>query len=95
MAHALRRAIGGSSGPFYATALLRASRALGAHPVTAESWARGFVAAVSSIAELGGAKRGDRTMLDALEPACDAISPTSSFFSVISDEAGGPVRLIH
>jgi ATP-dependent dihydroxyacetone kinase len=74
MAHALRRAIGGSSGPFYATALLRASRALGAHPVTAGSWARGFAAAVSSIAELGGAKRGDRTMLDALEPARDAIS---------------------
>jgi len=72
MAHALRRAIGGSSGPFYATALLRAARMLGAGPVTAESWARAFAAAVSSIAELGGAKRGDRTMLDALAPARDA-----------------------
>jgi ATP-dependent dihydroxyacetone kinase len=74
MAHALRRAIGGSSGPFYATALLRASRMLGEGPVTAESWARAFAAAVSSIAELGGAKRGDRTMLDALAPARDAFS---------------------
>jgi dihydroxyacetone kinase len=72
MAHALRRAIGGSSGPFYATALLRAARIVGAGPVTAESWARAFAAAVWSIAELGGAKRGDRTMLDALAPASDA-----------------------
>jgi dihydroxyacetone kinase len=72
MAHALRRAIGGSSGPFYATALLRAARMLSAGPVTAESWARAFAAAVSSVAELGGAKRGDRTMLDALAPASDA-----------------------
>lgn len=72
MAHALRRAIGGSSGPFYATALLRASRALGAQPINPESWARAFAGAVASIGELGGARRGDRTMLDALEPASDA-----------------------
>jgi ATP-dependent dihydroxyacetone kinase len=71
MAHVLRRAIGGSSGPLYATALLRASQALAVHPVTSVSWARAFASAVSSVAELGGAKRGDRTMLDALEPASD------------------------
>jgi dihydroxyacetone kinase len=68
---ALRRAIGGSSGPFYATALLRAARALPAMPTPAD-WAKGFRAGVEALAELGGAKRGDRTMLDALLPAIDA-----------------------
>jgi len=68
---ALRRAIGGSSGPFCATALLRAARTLPAMPTPAD-WAKGFRAGVEALAELGGAKRGDRTMLDALLPATDA-----------------------
>ena len=72
MANVLRRAIAGSSGPFYATALLRAARELGDGPVTADAWARALAGAVASIASLGGAKRGDRSMLDALEPASEA-----------------------
>ncbi|KVX16626.1 dihydroxyacetone kinase [Burkholderia ubonensis] len=70
---ALRRAIAGSSGPFYATALLRASRRLAdvAEP-SARDWATAFRSAVESIGELGGARAGDRTMLDALVPAVDA-----------------------
>jgi dihydroxyacetone kinase len=70
---ALRRAIGGSSGPFYATALLRAAAELDsiAQPTSAQ-WLAAFSAAVSTIGELGGAKPGDRTMLDALAPAVTA-----------------------
>ncbi|KUZ98131.1 dihydroxyacetone kinase [Burkholderia ubonensis] len=70
---ALRRAIAGSSGPFYATALLRASRRLAdvAEP-SARDWATAFRSAVEAIGELGGARVGDRTMLDALVPAVDA-----------------------
>jgi len=72
---ALRRAIGGSSGPFYATALLRASRRLAGEAAPAPAaWAEAFTIAVQSIAELGGAKPGDRTMLDALHPAAEAFS---------------------
>ncbi|WP_158921041.1 dihydroxyacetone kinase family protein [Acidisphaera sp. S103] len=74
MANVVRRAIAGSSGPFYATALLRAARELGSGPVTAEAWARAFAGAVASVGALGGAKRGDRSMLDALEPAHEAFS---------------------
>jgi dihydroxyacetone kinase len=73
MGDALRRAIAGSSGPFYATALLRAARQLGEAPNPA-AWAAAFNAAVSSIGELGGAKPGDRTMLDALHPAAEAFA---------------------
>ncbi|AOJ91244.1 dihydroxyacetone kinase [Burkholderia sp. MSMB0856] len=72
----LRRAIAGSSGPFYATALLRASRRLADASDTAapsaRDWAAALRSAVDAISELGGARAGDRTMLDALVPAADA-----------------------
>lgn len=73
IAGALRRAIAGSSGPFYATALLRAARLLPRHPAPAD-WAAAFAGAVGAIGELGGAKPGDRTMLDALHPAAEALA---------------------
>ena len=75
VAGALRRAIGGSSGPFYATALLRASSHLPSDGApTARDWSQAFVGAIAAIAELGGARPGDRTMLDALHPAAEAFS---------------------
>jgi ATP-dependent dihydroxyacetone kinase len=73
VANALRRAMGGTSGPLYATALLRAAQAIPADP-DAMDWAAGLTAAVDAIAELGGAKSGDRTMLDALHPAAAAFA---------------------
>jgi ATP-dependent dihydroxyacetone kinase len=74
MANVLRRSIAGSSGPFYAVALLRAARELTDSPATPQTWARAFASAVAGVAELGGAHRGDRTMLDALEPASEAFT---------------------
>ncbi|NOG70640.1 dihydroxyacetone kinase family protein [Roseicella sp. DB1501] len=74
MGEALRRAIAGSSGPFYATALLRAARSLPEGAPQPADWARALEAAVAAIAELGGAKPGDRTMLDALQPAAAAFA---------------------
>ena len=70
IAEALRRAIAGSSGPFYAVGLLRAARYIAAGPsLDAGAWAAAFEHGVAGVAELGGAKAGDRTMLDALLPA--------------------------
>ncbi len=71
---ALRRAIGGSSGPFYATGLLRAARSLESVKgddiaVAAEA----FEHAVEGISALGGARAGDRTMVDALAPVVTAL----------------------
>jgi len=69
----LRRNIAGSSGPFYATALLRAAARLTGQPQPdARSWDEAFTAGVASVGEVGGAKPGDRTMLDALDPALAA-----------------------
>jgi len=68
---ALRLAVGGSSGPFYATALMRAARGLPRDP-TPGDWAVALRAGADAIADLGGARAGDCTMLDALLPAAAA-----------------------
>ncbi|MCS3743599.1 MULTISPECIES: dihydroxyacetone kinase family protein [unclassified Rhizobium] len=66
----VRRAIAGSSGPFYAAGLMRASRHLATiDEPSASDVAAAFAAAVQAISELGGARPGDRTMVDALQPA--------------------------
>jgi dihydroxyacetone kinase len=94
----LRQAIAGSSGPFYATALLRAASALPASgPATAQDWAAAFQAGIAAIAELGGAKPGDRTMLDALDPAARAftgalergLSPANAWADATASGAAG------
>jgi dihydroxyacetone kinase len=73
MAGAIRRAIGGSSGPFYATGLARAAATLrGMESPTHTDWQKALAAAIEAISDLGGAKRGERTMLDALIPALEA-----------------------
>jgi dihydroxyacetone kinase len=71
---ALQRAMGGTSGPLYAVFLLRAAVRLKAGPsVDPRTWAEAFQAGCRGIAELGGASDGDRTMLDALNPAARAL----------------------
>ena len=73
IAGALRRTIAGSSGPFYAVGLLRAARYIAScETLDAAAWAGAFERGVQGVSELGGAKPGDRTMLDALFPAVEA-----------------------
>jgi len=90
LAARLRRAVGGSSGPFYATALLRAARSLPASPGRGD-WAEAFRHAVSAVGDLGGARPGDRTMVDALAPAVAAMAglkdSTISVATVVSAAA--------
>ena len=43
----------------------------GARPEDPRAWAEAFRAGCTAIAALGGAERGDRTMLDALWPAAE------------------------
>ncbi|HVY17805.1 MAG TPA: dihydroxyacetone kinase family protein [Rhodopila sp.] len=73
VAGALRRAIAGSSGPFYAVGILRAAAVLAAAgTVDASAWAEAFEQAAEAVSDMGGAKVGDCTMLDALVPAAQA-----------------------
>jgi ATP-dependent dihydroxyacetone kinase len=75
MSDALRRTIAGSSGPFYAVGLARAARLLeGTEAPNASQWHAALGGAIEAISALGGAKPGDRTMLDALAPAADAMA---------------------
>jgi dihydroxyacetone kinase len=69
LGHTLRRELGGSSGPLYGALFLRCGSVLerfGAIGLT--QWAEALEQGCRAISELGGAKPGDRTMLDALDP---------------------------
>ncbi len=72
--------VGGASGPLYASALLAAAatlRVADSGPVTVALIARCAEAAESAIANLGQARPGDKTILDALEPAVRSLRETS------------------
>ncbi|NJP48600.1 dihydroxyacetone kinase subunit L [Streptomyces sp. SBST2-5] len=66
--------VGGASGPLYGTLLRRTGKALGdAAEVSEEQLADALRAAVEAVKQLGGAAPGDKTMVDALVPAVDAL----------------------
>jgi dihydroxyacetone kinase len=70
----LRRELGGSSGPLYGVLFLRSGsvlESLGASGLA--SWTGALAQGCQAISELGGAKPGDRTMLDALDPFVKAL----------------------
>nr|WP_202501239.1 dihydroxyacetone kinase subunit DhaL [Streptomyces sp. SID5785] len=67
--------VGGASGPLYGTLLRRTGKALGdAAEVTEAELAAALRTGVDAVAALGGAAPGDKTMLDALVPAVDALA---------------------
>ncbi|MEV5611164.1 dihydroxyacetone kinase subunit DhaL [Streptomyces sp. NPDC052225] len=66
--------VGGASGPLYGTLLRRTGKALGdAAEVSKADLAQALRVGVDAVAALGGAAPGDKTMLDALVPAVDAL----------------------
>ena len=69
---ALISKVGGAAGPLYGTAFLRASTALGdKEEVAAEDAAEALEAALAGIKQRGKAEVGDKTIVDALEPAVE------------------------
>jgi dihydroxyacetone kinase len=80
LGHTLRRELGGSSGPLYGVLFLRCGSVLANSGATGlEQWAEALDQGCRAISELGGAKLGDRTTLDALDP----------FVNALKNEAGG------
>jgi phosphoenolpyruvate---glycerone phosphotransferase subunit DhaL len=66
--------VGGASGPLYGTAFLRASTAVaGRAELEAPDVSALFRAALAGVIERGKAVRGDKTMVDAFEPAVDVL----------------------
>ncbi|MFF3372294.1 dihydroxyacetone kinase subunit DhaL [Streptomyces sp. NPDC002680] len=67
--------VGGASGPLYGTLLRRTGKALGeAAEVSAEQFTDALRTGVDAVMALGGAAPGDKTMIDALVPAVDALA---------------------
>ncbi|MGW5373008.1 dihydroxyacetone kinase subunit DhaL [Streptomyces sp. NPDC004009] len=66
--------VGGASGPLYGTLLRRTGKALGdAAEVSQGQLAEALRAGVDGVMALGKATPGDKTMIDALVPAVDAL----------------------
>jgi dihydroxyacetone kinase-like protein len=65
--------VGGASGPLYGTFFLRMAGVLGPDPADDETFARALRAGLEGVVARGKAEPGDKTMLDALVPACDAL----------------------
>jgi phosphoenolpyruvate---glycerone phosphotransferase subunit DhaL len=66
--------VGGASGPLWGSALRRAGRSLGdAAEIDGSALAAALDAALAAIKELGAAVVGDKTIVDALEPASAAL----------------------
>ena len=80
---ALVSKVGGAAGPLYGTAFLRASSALQEKDeVSAEDAAQALEAALGGIKQRGKAEVGDKTIVDALEPAVEAAKEAASNGSV-------------
>jgi phosphoenolpyruvate---glycerone phosphotransferase subunit DhaL len=76
---ALISKVGGAAGPLYGTAFLRASTALqNKDEVSAGDAAEALEAALGGVRQRGKAEVGDKTIVDALEPAAEAAKEVAS-----------------
>lgn len=79
--------VGGASGPLYGTLLRRTGKALGdAAEVSEEEFADALRVGVDAVSALGGATPGDKTMIDALVPAVDALSDSFAAAATAAEE---------
>ena len=75
--------VGGAAGPLYGTAFLRASTTLSdKEEVSAGDAAEALEAALGGIKQRGKAEAGDKTIVDALEPAAEAAKKAAGDGSV-------------
>ncbi|MEG8274988.1 dihydroxyacetone kinase subunit DhaL [Streptomyces sp. AHA2] len=79
--------VGGASGPLYGTLLRRTGKALGDAPeVSVEQLVQALRAGVDAVMTLGGAAPGDKTMIDALVPAVDALGESFAAARTAAEE---------
>ncbi|MEU3253452.1 dihydroxyacetone kinase subunit DhaL [Streptomyces sp. NPDC006997] len=79
--------VGGASGPLYGTLLRRTGKALGdAAEVSEERFAEALRTGVDAVMQLGGAAPGDKTMIDALVPAVDALGESFGAARVAAEQ---------
>lgn len=73
---AMLGAMGGASGVIFATLFMGAAKGTATDVLTAEEFALRMENALAAIQMRGKAQVGDKTMVDALAPACDALKNT-------------------
>jgi dihydroxyacetone kinase len=79
LSHTLSHELGGSSGPLYGVFFLRLGSSLEPSGLSdIDHWAGALQQASAAITELGGAKAGDRTMLDALDAFVQELKGSSA-----------------
>ena len=69
----LIRSVGGASGPLYGTLFLRMAPVAGDAALETETFAKALRAGLDGVVARGKAELGDKTMVDALSPALDAL----------------------
>jgi phosphoenolpyruvate---glycerone phosphotransferase subunit DhaL len=78
--------VGGASGPLYGTLFLQlGSSAAGKSELSGDDWAAALAAGVAGVQRRGKAELGDKTMIDALEPAVEAVRSALSGGSTLDD----------
>ena len=66
--------VGGASGPLYGTLFLQLGTTVtGKTELSAKDWSQALDAAVQAVRARGHAELGDKTMIDALQPAADSL----------------------
>ncbi|NGO42445.1 dihydroxyacetone kinase subunit DhaL [Streptomyces ureilyticus] len=79
--------VGGASGPLYGTLLRRTGKALGdAAEVSEEQLTDALRTGVDAVMQLGGAAPGDKTMIDALVPAVEALGESFAAARAAAEE---------
>ncbi|MGN6242789.1 MAG: dihydroxyacetone kinase subunit DhaL [Motilibacteraceae bacterium] len=76
--------VGGASGPLYGTFFLRAAGAIG-DGADADGLAKALRAGFEGVLARGKAEPGDKTMVDAMGPACDALEKALSDGASLAD----------
>jgi dihydroxyacetone kinase-like protein len=71
---ALISKVGGAAGPLYGTLFLQFGSAAGPDGLTPDGWGACLAAGVAGVRARGKAELEDKTMVDALQPAADAVS---------------------
>ncbi len=67
--------VGGAAGPLYGTLFLQLGGATTGRPeLTVQDWSTALGAAVRGVQSRGKAEPGDKTMIDALQPAAEALA---------------------
>ena len=75
---ALLSKVGGAGGPLYSTVFIQAGKSIdGTLEFGLEDWAKALEAATNGVINLGKASLGDKTMVDALIPAVEALKEAS------------------